>query len=257
VAETIINPKAVDRLVPPDWQSVRNEYFKVWADFPFITKPFGITLSKTQFDALGHLLVSMDLIDSAIDRQPQQHTRQQLCESILSWMSGSPDSFRRHEYLDTDRLTELRRFIQSQKIARPFLAAAARVFVASEGKRNSTNVAEMIKHLNAEGQAAAEMTIYIMGANTNARLNDFSQRVMRIGAIVDSILDAHDDHEKGILKLAPNRWFRWRLKLAVACQLPGLILSFPDRRLLWRYCLSYTRDNPVPLNASSHPPIAA
>ena len=117
----------------------------------------------------------------------------------------------------------------------------------------------MLKHLIAEGQTAAEMTIYIMGANTNVRFNNFSQRVMRIGAIVDTILDARGDHEKGILKITPNPLFRWRLGAAVAPQLPGLILGFPDRRLLWRYCLSSTRDAPVPLNASllPRPPIAA
>lgn len=249
----------MNRLLPPDWQGVRREYFKVWADFPAITKPFGIALSKTQLDALAHLLVSMDLIDSAIDRQPQQETRQRLGQSILCWMGGSPDSFPLSDYLDTSRLTELRRFVRTQNIARPFLAAAARVFVASEGKRNSASAAEMVKHLIAEGQAAAEMTIFIMGSNTNSRFNDFSQRVMRIGAIVDTILDAHEDHENGILQIAPNRLFRWRLGIAVARQLPGLIVSFPDRRLLWRYCMSYTCDEPVPLNSPllPRPPIAA
>ena len=89
VAKTIIKSRTVDRLLPPDRQGVRREYFKAGADFPFITKPFGLTLSKTQIDALGHLLISMDLIVTAIDRLSQQQTRQQLCEAILRWMGGT------------------------------------------------------------------------------------------------------------------------------------------------------------------------
>ncbi len=241
------------RIQPPDWQGIRAEYFKVWADFPLIAQPFGITLTDSQLDALGHLLVAMDLIDSAIDRQPNQQTRRQICQLILRWMKFQADSFPLTLHLETDRLSELRAFLQARNLGRPFLAAASRVFIASEGKRNSVRISEMIKHLIDEGQAAAEMTFFVIGANTNDRFNMFSQRVMRVGPIVDTLLDAQEDFEHGLLNFSPNRWFRWRLKAAIARQLPGLILGFPDRHLLWRYCLSYTTNKPVPLNRSQPP----
>ncbi len=228
-----------EKLVPVNWQGIRVEYFKVWADFALIAKPFGIILSEQQINALGHMLASMDLIDSAIDRESQQQTRQQLCESILSWMNEE-DSYFLAEKLDTGRLTELRKIIDYRQIATPFLAAASRVFLASERKRNATTVSELVKTLIDEGQAAAEMTLQILGRNTNTRFNNFLQRIMRIGTIVDTLLDAHDDFENSILNLVPNRRFRWKQKTAIARQLPGLIFSFPDRALLWRYCLSYT-----------------
>jgi len=228
-----------EQLVPVNWQGIRVEYFKVWADFALIAKPFGIILSEQQINALGHMLASMDLIDSAIDRESQIQTRQQLCESILSWMNKE-ESYFLAEKLDTRRLTELRNIIAYRQITTPFLVAAARVFVASERKRNAPTVSELVKNLIDEGQAAAEMTIQILDRNTNTRFNNFLQRIMRIGTIVDTLLDAHDDFENSILNLVPNRRFRWKLKLAIARQLPGLIFSFPNRGLLWRYCLSYT-----------------
>lgn len=227
-------------MTPVNWHGIRTEYFKVWVDFPLIANPFGVTLSEVQINALGHMLVSMDLIDSAIDRESRKESRQYLCESILQWMNGKGDLDPLLETLDTSRLVELREIIACRMIAAPFLSAASRVFLASECKRTSTTVSELIRHLIDEGQAAAEMTILVLGTNTNARLNRFLQRVMRIGTIVDTLLDANDDFEDGILKLAPNGFFRWKLKAAIARQLPGLILGFPDRSLLWRYCLSYT-----------------
>ena len=238
--------------MPPDWTGIRPEYFKVWADFTATAEPFGVNLSERQLNVLGHLLVAMDLIDSAIDRQPLRSNRQQLADSVLSWMAGEPLEFPIHEQLDLGRLSSLQQHIQIEKIAPPFLAAAERVFVASEGKRNATKVSELVRCLLEEGQAAAEMTIMILGENTTKRFNGFLQRIMRIGTIVDTLLDADDDFAKGILKLTPGRCFRLRLKFAIARQLPGLILSFPNRRLLWRYCLSYTRDSPIPLNNSAH-----
>ncbi len=64
---------------------------------------------------------------------------------------------------------------------------------------------------------------------------------MRIGTLVDTLLDANDDFQRGQLQINPNRLFRMKLKAAIAKQLPGLIQSFQDRRLLWNYCMSYTR----------------
>jgi hypothetical protein len=234
-----------------NWQGVRAEYFKVWADFPVIAKPFGITLSQDQVNALGHLLISMDLIDSAIDREVDQRTRENLCQSILKWMSRETDKYPLAETIDTDRLNPLRELVTRRGISAPFLTAASTVFLASERKRNSKTVSGFVQSLIDEGQSAAEMTIEILGQNTNDPFNDFLQRVMRIGTIVDTLLDANDDFEKGILNLHPNLVFRLRLKTAIAIRLPGLILAFPNSRLLWRYCLSYTRDQLSPLGMTA------
>jgi hypothetical protein len=235
-------------LLPVDWCEIRPEYFKVWADLPLMAESFGITLSDHQLHALGHMLVSMDLIDSAVDREPIQAVRNQLCKSVLRWMNDEKDLCHLPEQLNEDRLGKLRETIRRQNIKTAFLAAAENVFRASERKRNSLSASELIRHLVDEGQAAAEMTIQILGSNTNAKLNRFLQRIMRIGTIVDTLLDADEDFQQGILPLLPGRFFRLRLKSAIASQLPGLILGSPDRPLLWRYCLSYTRTEVVPLD---------
>jgi len=235
-------------LLPTDWCEIRDEYFKVWADFPVIAEPFGITLSDHQLDALGHMLVSMDLIDSAIDREPRQTIRYQTCQSVLRWMNDEQDLCRLPAQLNEERLNKLRKTIRRQNIKTAFLAAAENVFHASERKRNSLSASELIKHLIDEGQSTAEMTIQILGPNTNAKLNSFLQRIMRIGTIVDTLLDADEDFQQGILPLIPGRFFRLRLQSSIACQLPGLVLGSPDRRLLLRYCLSFTRTEVVPLD---------
>ncbi len=228
-------------LIPVCWTGIRSEYFRVWADFPRTTAPFGIHLTSEQLNAIGHLLVSMDLIDTLIDCQPAQSARQQLGEGILHWMRNGLCSNWLDEESITDRLVPLRTIIQHRNIIEPFLSAAERVLHASEGKRNSRDVRSFIKNLIDEGQAAAEMTICLMGSNTNRRLNNFLMRIMRIGTLVDTLLDASDDYQHGRLKLTPNRLFRLKLKAAIARQLPGLVRSFPDRRLLWNYCMSYTK----------------
>jgi hypothetical protein len=232
---------------PVDWRGIRREYFKVWADFPLIAEPFGITLSERQVHDLGHMLVSMDLIDSAIDREPNQRIRKEICESILRWMNKDDDGCSLPHQFDQARLIPLRDSIRRHDSKVQFLSAAANVFRASERKRNATSASELIRNLVDEGQAAAEMTIHVLGSNTNAELCNFLQRIMRIGTIVDTLLDADIDFEQGILKLVPNAIFRWRLKSAIARQLPGLFFGFPDRLLLWRYCLSYTRSELLPL----------
>lgn len=235
-------------LVPIDWRGIRREYFKVWADFPLIAKPFGITLSDQQMNSLGHMLVAMDLIDSAIDREPNQQMRQRHCEAVLLWMMDKSERYQLPIQLDEDRLSALRQIIRHHHIETRFLGAAESVFHASERKRNSTRAFELIRNLIVEGHSAADMTIQILGPNTNAGLNEFLQRIMRIGTIVDTLLDARDDFERGILKLAPGGVFRLRLSAAIARQLPGLVFGFPDRLLLWRYCVSYTKVELAPLN---------
>ena len=235
-------------LLPADWFGIRPEYFKVWADFPLIAEPFGIGLSDQQHHSIGHMLVSMDLIDSAVDREPTQTIRNQTCKSVLRWMNDEKVLCPLPAQLNEDRLSKLRETIRRQNIKTAFLAAAENVFRASERKRNSLSASELIRNLIDEGQAAAEMTIQILGTNTNAKLNRFLQRIMRIGTIVDTLLDADEDFQQGILPLIPGRVFRLRLKTAIASQLPGLILGSPDRLLLWRYCLSYTRTEVVPLD---------
>ena len=222
-----------------DWDGIRPEYFKIWADFPKTARPFGITLSPQQLVALQYLLIGMDLIDSAIDRVTERPVRLRLCTSILAWMQGAPDDYPLQENLETERVEPLRHLISDRLVLASFLTSASRVFSASEGKRNATTASEMVSHLVAEGQAAAEMTVILLGENTNKRFNQFLFRIMRIGTIVDTLLDAEDDFKSGLLPLAPNRIFRWRLKFAIGWQLPGLIVGFPDRLLLWRYCLSY------------------
>jgi hypothetical protein len=242
-------------LVPIDWREIRREYFKVWADFPVITKPFGITLSQRQINSIGHMLVAMNLIDLAIDREPNQQTRLQLCESVLGWMAEKGDWYRLPQQFDQVRLTSLRNIIHRYNIESQFLTAAASVFRASECKRNSTTASDLIANLIEEGQSAAEMTIQILGSNTNPGLCKFLQRIMRIGTIVDTLLDAEDDFQQGILRMTPGQVFRWRLKFAIARQLPGLVFGFSDRSLLWRYCLSYTRADLTPLSFDvSRPP---
>ncbi len=231
------NPAVVDVC----WTGVRGEYRRVWTDFPRTADPFGITLTPVQLNALGHLLVSMDIIDSFIDCQADTSTRQRACEFISRWMRGDNCSVGTDDQLTTYRLLPLRSIITERKIVEPFLSAAERVFCASEGKRNARDVQGLVRHLIDEGQAAAEMTILILGDNTNRGLNNFLQRIMRIGTIVDTLLDADDDFYSGLLQQIPNRLFRFRLKVAIARQLPGLIVSFPDRWLLWRYCMSYTK----------------
>jgi hypothetical protein len=235
-------------LLPADWRGIRPEYFKVWADFPLIAEPFGITLSDHQLHAIGQMLVSMDLIDSAIDGEPTQAIRSQICKSVLRWMNDEKDLCPLPEQLNENRLSKLRETIRRQNIKTAFLAAAENVFRASERKRNSLSASELIRNLVDEGQAAAEMTIQVLGSNTNPKLNSFLQRIMRIGTIVDTLLDADEDFQQGILPLFPGRIFRLRLIFAIASQLPGLILGSPDRPLLWRYCLSYTRSEVVPLD---------
>ena len=190
----------------------------------------------------------MDLIDSAVDREPTQTIRNQTCKSVLRWMNDEKVLCPLPAQLNEDRLSKLRETIRRQNIKTAFLAAAENVFRASERKRNSLSASELIRNLIDEGQAAAEMTIQILGSNTNAKLNRFLQRIMRIGTIVDTLLDADEDFQEGILLLIPGRFFRLRLKSAIASQLPGLILGSPDRPLLWRYCLSYTRTEVVPLD---------
>ncbi len=73
-------------LIPVCWTGIRSEYFRVWADFPRTSAPFGIELTAEQLNALGHMLVSMDVIDSLIDGQGAQPARQQIGEGIILWM---------------------------------------------------------------------------------------------------------------------------------------------------------------------------
>ena len=215
-------------LLPADWRGIRPEYFKVWADFPLIAEPFGITLSDHQLHAIGQMLVSMDLIDSAIDGEPTQAIRSQICKSVLRWMNDEKDLCPLPEQLNENRLSKLRETIRRQNIKTAFLAAAENVFRASERKRNSLSASELIRNLVDEGQAAAEMTIQVLGSNTNAKLNSFLQRIMRIGTIVDTLLDADEDFQQGILPLFPGRIFRLRLLFAIASPLKCSTLNYVD-----------------------------
>jgi hypothetical protein len=243
----LIRSLPVDEITPVCWEGIRSEYFKVWADFPLTTIPFGIGLTRRQHHALGQMLVAMDLIDTAIDRVASQSRREQICKEILSWMNGADSDLEILGEIDLNRLYPLRIIIAELEIRTEFLQAAANVFQASEGKRNARSMSALLRNLIDEGQSAAEMTICILGTNTNHRLNNFLKRIMRIGTMVDTQLDYREDVDRGLLQLTPNLLFQARIVFAIARQLPGLVWQFPDRRFLWRYCISYISSNPIPL----------
>ena len=83
------------------------------------------------------------------------------------------------------------------------------------------------------------MILLIMQGEYNRGLSSFLRQIMGIGTIVDTLLDARGDYQRGELTLVPGVYFYCRLVLAVIRRGPRLIMVFPQRRLLFRYCLSY------------------
>ena len=230
-----------------DWRGIRREYFKVVADLPLVACVYDIDLDDRVMNALGHTLAAMDRIDSRMDRLSCGPERTAFGNAVINWMHGTQSADDRLDCNFTASLIPLRNINQKQGTTKPFLAAAQRVFAASEAKRNANTMGHFIDSLVAEGQAAAEMILLIMQGEYNRGLSSFLRQIMGIGTIVDTLLDARGDYQRGELTLVPGVYFYCRLVLAVIRRGPRLIMVFPQRRLLFRYCLSYLDRRSEPL----------
>ncbi len=251
---TLAVQQAGERLVPVNWDGIRPEYFKVWADFPLVAGRFGITLTDQQSNALGHMLVAVDRLDRSVDSETDQESRLELCQCILDWLGGQDEKLPPPLEEFADELLMLRRVLAELDVTTPFVAASSKGVDASEAKRNAVTTSAFVRHALDEGRSAAEMFIALLGDNTNERFDRFLTRLIGLGILADTLMDAEEDFGDGSLQIQPGRMFRWRLRSAIARRLPGLILGFPDRPWLWRYCRSYRRSQDKPFHEQANPP---
>jgi hypothetical protein len=242
--EPIINRNLVrDDVRPFDWQGVRPVYRALHAQFWRLTEPFSLPITDDLSRDLAVQIAAMDAVDEELDELSDEVIRRRFCFQVEGVLLADDQGAVPSEFGPqlTRRLKDLREVLLRRGIERPFTRIVSEIFALSERKRESRSLAGFLEIVEREWELAGRLPLLIMGEYSNPRFESFILRVCCTMHLVDTLLDARQDYQAGLLSVRPGLWFACSLMLRLLGRVPSLLLRFPRPLCLIRYAFAMAR----------------
>jgi len=232
-----------NQLIPtPSWDNVRGIYRKLSEEFDTLTDSFKIKVSPETKLNLDHLIIVIDDVDKCVDELPEKASRDSITSSLISFLENDDENWH-HEHasaLMVKQIEIIKVIILKEGIAKEFIDAAKTIFYATETKRYSTDLDELIDLIQQEGMATSLLPLSILKIDPEHTFGVFFGRLCRIMGIADLVFDAREDYKLGYIKFKPSLKLYYRLNKIVLVEGLKLIWSFPKKLKFFVYCIKFT-----------------